>query len=128
MLTFPLSVFFFYIFYFCSRAGAFQPVRESFFVCPKQCRQPVSQSIMPIVIVTHTHTHTRRTLSRTNREVSLEEAAALAAVTALLKSETLVPVNSNLALRRPLSHSVPPPPKPLLPQPLPPSKDMHADV
>lgn len=37
--------------------------------------------------------------------MSLEEAAALAAVTALLKSETLVPVNSNLALRLPLSHN-----------------------
>ncbi len=41
--------------------------------------------------------------------MSLEEAAAVAGVTALLKSETLVPVNSNLALRLPLSHSVHPP-------------------
>lgn len=41
--------------------------------------------------------------------MSLGEAAVVAGVTALLKSETLVPVNSNLALRLPLSHSVHPP-------------------
>lgn len=41
--------------------------------------------------------------------MSLEEAAVVTGVTALLKSETLIPVNSNLALRLPLSHSVPPP-------------------
>ncbi|CAB1441023.1 unnamed protein product [Pleuronectes platessa] len=55
-----------------------QLIRQSFPVCPEHC---------------------------SNREVSLGEAAAVDGMTALLKSETLVPVNSNQALRLPLSHS-----------------------
>ncbi len=88
---------------------ACQLIRESFPVCPEHCRQPVSPSTLPSTLPTHTHIHThtdtRVHISPTNREVSLGEAAAVAGVTALLKSETLVPVNSNLALRLPLSHS-----------------------
>lgn len=87
---------------------ACQLIRESFPVCPELCRQPVSPSTPPSTLPTHTHTDTRVHISPTNREVSLGEAAAVAGVTALLKSETLVPVNSNLALRLPLSHSVHP--------------------
>lgn len=87
---------------------ACQLIRESFPVCPELCRQPVSPSTPPSTLPTHTYTDTRVHISPTNREVSLGEAAAVAGVTALLKSETLVPVNSNLALRLPLSHSVHP--------------------
>ncbi len=87
-----------------------QLITETFPVCPEHCRQP---SALPSTLPTHTHTHTHTStrvhVSPTNREVSLEEAAAVAGVTALLKSETLVPVNSNLALRLPLSHSLHPP-------------------
>lgn len=110
MLTFPLSVFFFFFFLFLFEAWGLS-ARQGKFLCLSQAVQAASQSVHHAHRHRLTHTHTRRTLSRTNREVSLEEAAALAAVTALLKSETLVPVNSNLALRRPLSHSVPPPPQ-----------------
>lgn len=70
------------------------------------CLSGALSSINPVINTANTHTHTHVHISPTNREVSLEEAAAVAGVTAVLKSETLVPVNSNLALRLPLSHSV----------------------
>ena len=81
---------------------ACQLIRESFPVCPEHCRQPVRPSTSPSTPPEHTQTHVSN-IFHSNREVSLEEAAALAGVTALLKSETLVSVNSNLAPGLPMS-------------------------
>lgn len=79
------------------------------FPCLSGALSAASPSINPVVNTANTQTHIHIHISPTNREVSLEEAAAVAGVTAVLKSGTLVPVNSNLALRLPLSHSVQPP-------------------
>lgn len=76
------------------------------FPCLSGARSAASPSINPIVNTANTQTHIHIHISPTNREVSLQEAAAVTGVTAVLKSGTLVPVNSNLGLRLPLSHSV----------------------